>query len=150
MLAFNRKDIGMMLETAATLYFLYGNKWSLSTHLIPDLCVICITGSEINSLKNHPLVFWLQNSKLRWLKVSSLFKRIKLSTLTSSIDELGELVPWKVDEGPVKILGTAGRFHDNSVSSNQPCKWPPTSTTTLKELQLRYSPHMIPNVTQFL
>ena len=43
----------------------------------------------------------------------------------------------KVDMGPIQIWGTAGRFHGNPVHRNQPCKWPPTSNITLKELQWR-------------
>ena len=32
--------------------------------------------------------------------------------------------------GPGKIQGTAGKFHDNPVSRNLPCKQLPTSTVT--------------------
>ena len=49
-----------------------------------------------------------------------------------------ELMPSKVGGGPAKTLGTAGRFYGNPVSRNQPCKWPTTSTVTLKELQWRH------------
>ena len=44
----------------------------------------------------------------------------------------------KVDMGPIQIWGTTGRFQiGNPVHRNQPCKWPPTSNITLKELQWR-------------
>ena len=46
-------------------------------------------------------------------------------------------MPSKVGGGPVQMLGTAGRFHDNPVSGNHPYKRPPTGTVTLKELQWR-------------
>ena len=61
-----------------------------------------------------------------------------------------ELVPSKVGGGPVQIPGTAGRFHVNPVSGNQPCKPPPTGTVTLKELQWRNLPDLIPTMNHFL
>jgi len=45
------------------------------------------------------------------------------------------MVPSKVGGSPTKIPGTAGRFHGNPVSENQPCKQSLTSNVTLKELQ---------------
>ena len=53
-----------------------------------------------------------------------------------------ELVPSKVDGGPMQIPGTAGRFHGNPVSGNQPCKQPPASTVTVKEPQWRNLPYL--------
>ena len=47
---------------------------------------------------------------------------------SSPIDELGKLVPSKVGGSPAQIPGTAGRFYGNSVSGNQLCKKPATST----------------------
>ena len=38
----------------------------------------------------------------------------------------------------------------NPVSGKQPCKWPPTSTVTLKELQWRNLPDPIPTMNNFL
>ena len=61
-----------------------------------------------------------------------------------------KLVPSKVGGGPVKIPGTAWRFHGNPVSGNQSCKWPPTSTVTLKELQWRNLPDPIPTMNHFV
>ena len=56
----------------------------------------------------------------------------------------------KVGGGPAQIPGTAGRFHGNPVSGNQPCKWPPTSTITLEELHGRNLPDPIPTMNHFL
>ena len=54
------------------------------------------------------------------------------------------MVPSKVVGGPVKIHCTAGRFHGNPVSRNQPRSWPSTNTVTLKELEWRYLPNLKP------
>jgi len=56
----------------------------------------------------------------------------------------------KVDGGPTKIPGTAGRFHGNPMSRNQPCKRPPNSTIALKELQWRNLAERIATVKHFL
>ena len=58
-------------------------------------------------------------------------------------------MPSKVVEDPMKIPGTAGRFHGNPVSRNQPCKWPPTSAIILKELQWRNFPDPVPTMNHF-
>ena len=57
-----------------------------------------------------------------------------------------ELVPSK-DGG---VLHTTGRFHGSPMSGNQPCKQPPTSTITLKELQWRDLSDPIPTMNHFL
>ena len=54
----------------------------------------------------------------------------------------------KVQGGPGKMQGTAGRFRGNPVSWDQPCKGSPTSTVTPKELQRNYLPNLISTVTQ--
>ena len=61
-----------------------------------------------------------------------------------------ELVPSEVVGDPVQIPGTAGRFHGYPVSGNQPCKRPPPGTITLKELQWRNLPDLIPTMNHFL
>jgi len=61
-----------------------------------------------------------------------------------------KLVPSKVDEGPTKIAGTAGKFHGNPVQGNHPYKRLLTSTVTVKELQWRNLPDLIPTVNRFL
>ena len=60
------------------------------------------------------------------------------------------MVSSKVDGGPTKIPGTAGRFHGNLMSRNQPCKRPPNSTVALMELQWRNLPDPIPTTNHFL
>ena len=61
-----------------------------------------------------------------------------------------KLVPSKVDEGPTKIAGTAGKFCGNPVQGNHPYKGPLTSTVTVKELQWRNLADLIPTVNRFL
>ena len=61
-----------------------------------------------------------------------------------------ELVPSKVGAAAAKIPGTASRFHGNSVSRNNPCKHPPTSTLILKEFQWRNLPGPPPTTDHFL
>ena len=61
-----------------------------------------------------------------------------------------ELVPSKVRGDLKKIPGTAASFHSNPVSINQPCKRPPISTITLKKLQCRNLPDLIPHINHFL
>jgi len=60
------------------------------------------------------------------------------------------VVASKVGGNNTKIQGTVVRFHCYPGSRNQPCKWPPTSNVTLKELQWRNLPNPIPAVTQKL
>ena len=59
-------------------------------------------------------------------------------------------MPSKVGGGLAQIPGTAGRFHGNPMSGNQTCKWPPISNVTLKELQWRNLPELIPTMHFFL
>ena len=59
---------------------------------------------------------------------------------------LGIVVPSKIVGSPVKIPGTAGKFHGNPVSGNQPSKWPPTS---IKELLQSNLAHLIPMMNHF-
>ena len=61
-----------------------------------------------------------------------------------------ELVPSELGGGPAEIPDTAGRFHGNPVSGNQPCKRPPISTVTLMELQWRNLPYPLPTMNHFL
>ena len=61
-----------------------------------------------------------------------------------------EVVPSKVVGDLKQVWGTAGRFHGNPVSENQPCKLPPTSMVTLKELQGQTLPDLIPAMKNFL
>lgn len=49
---------------------------------------------------------------------------------------LGKVVASKIVGSPVKIPGTAGRFHGNPVSGTQPTKWPPTSIKKLLQSNL--------------
>ena len=64
---------------------------------------------------------------------------------------LGTAVPIsKVVRVPVKRHCTAGRFDGSSVSRNQPCKWPWTSTVTLKEIQWWKCPNQMLTMIVFL
>ena len=56
----------------------------------------------------------------------------------------------KISGRGTEIASTAGRFHGNPVSGNQPWKWPPTSPVTLMELQWRNFPYPIPILNHFL
>ena len=44
-------------------------------------------------------------------------------------------MPSKVGEGPAQIPGTAGRFHGNPVSGNQPCKQTSVIMATRAQMQ---------------
>ena len=61
---------------------------------------------------------------------------------SSPIDELWELVPNKVGGGPAQVWGTAGGFHGNSESKNQPCHRLPTSEQTLVEILTYHSTYL--------
>ena len=61
-----------------------------------------------------------------------------------------ELTPWKVGEGRANIPGAARSLHGTHANGNQPCKQPPTSTVTLKELQFRILPDAIPIMNHFM
>ena len=47
------------------------------------------------------------------------------------------------------MRGIAESFHGNPVSGNQPCKRIPTSTDTMKELQMRNLHDPMPTMTFF-
>ena len=70
---------------------------------------------------------------------------------SSPINEHGNWCHQRLVEARQKIPGNAGRFYNGEpVSGKQPCKRPPTSTITLKELQWRNLPYPIPTMNHFL
>ena len=73
------------------------------------------------------------------------------SFISDNNDERGNyVVPSKVGGGLAQISGAAGRFYGNPMSGNQTCKRPPISNFTLKELQWRNLPELIPTMNLFL
>ena len=66
-----------------------------------------------------------------------------LKSNSSPIDELGNWCQQRLVGAQCKYEAQQGGFHGDSVSGNQPCQRPPTSTVTLKELQWKYLPNTV-------
>ena len=138
-----KKKLLVLCKSWGTLNF--GWHWK-AINLSPVSCLACDSSPwslDLQCKKENyrELKQGRRRRQRQWRSQKTMIWLVEWELNSSPIDELGNWWQERLVGTPRKYEAQQGGFHDDPVSGNQPCQWPPTGTVTLMELQWKYLPN---------